>query len=272
MKKTTLLSVILVVVLVASLATATFAWFTMNTTVNANTINMTAVTTRDLKISLDDNPANFDYKIDFNADLIDVWPTTLTDVDAGAGTVEAILELFKQAKTSTTIIPTGSSYAELADEEDLWADAVSDNVIIETFYLLASQQMEVELTTESIITATGAGSVDAALLGAVRLALFDATGKVIAIWAPNADYTTNTYGETTYAASANVDFAGADNFVSQTGGTLETAITLDATLSANAITQYFVAIWIEGADPEAVNANSGLEFNITLQFAEKAII
>lgn len=267
MKKSLLLSLIMVVILIASLSTATFAWFTMNTVVDVAEVNMTAVTTKDLKISLDNEPANFSYSIDFDADLTDVWPTTLTGTEAAAGSVEAILALFKEAASQTTIIPTGSSYAEL-DDEELFTDAAAGNVFIQEFFLLASADMAVELTTESIITAYEAGTIEGALLGAVRLALFDASGEVIAIWAPNNGYTTNPSGESDVGDSENVDFAGADVFVDQAGGTLAEAIELDADLAANTITKYFVAIWVEGADAEAVNANSGLNFNITLQFAE----
>jgi hypothetical protein len=262
MKRSLLLTtVIMVVVLVVALSTATYAWFTVSGTVSTETVQFTAVTTTNLEISLapDDGYSNKVTMV-WNPPEDGIWPVSLEVVEpAQAGAPGWVFTEENEPGEGVTI-------------------TVSNQYLMEELYLRCSGDLNVSLGGASFIVPNQTGSnmngdIDRDLLvGSVRLAIFDENNELLFVWAPNANIKL-TEAEGGYiivtddAENTNTPHTSydGDSFLSQAGTGLGTARPL-ISLAAGVYQKITVFVWIEGTDPECHNVLTGGQFNVALTF------
>ena len=272
-----LLAVITLGIAVIATVGSTYAWFSMNTTVEATGMQLTAVTPVNVVISKDEN-TGFAKEVEFTSSVTELYPAS-TDksllTSSGTFTFFAVREgqvigsngEGGQATTGSegTLFQPGFSTTSVNDK---------DYVISETVYLKTTTG-KVSLTLKSIdlgtttITNSGATIGSEAESGekiadAIYIALCNKNGVFIY----QASGQSGNHKGVKAVASDGTWTEGDTNALSVTG-TTETLIFNSAVsgqelgTDAEAVT---VLVWLEGEDPQCVNAIGGLGLSIGLEF------
>lgn len=276
-KKRSLIATALVcLALLTTVTTATYAWFSINTTVTVGVSSLTAVTGDSIEIS--DDGSSWGSSVSLTLDELD---STVTDI-SGDGK-----DFYKKSGyVSTDYVEfelqfRASSYYEIYLNS---LSTVTPNATV--------------LTGASADNKSSYGNFSKDLIaGAVRVA-FLFNGEVQLVWAPNSNYTlsgsagnytvslTDTTEKTySYATANNTENGGTfggKSFLS-TGvidNTSGTKVYTDKNPVATIVPDVYgvsksvavtVRIWIDGNDPECVNPFLGGIFNTTLGFTAQEL-
>ncbi len=285
MKTRTLLSAtIMLIFMVVTLSTATFAWFSVSRSATAETTEITATAGGDLQICTD------------NKSWSDTADITLSDYNS------SVLDLSGSGD--------GTFYSQVTPGEDSYAVAelATGSVVEFDLYFKSSSAMSVYLSSGSSVdpledvnepetrpseyaTSSASFSQDV-IAGAVRVAFTEddgdeenTTDNVNLLWEPNNDYKLSASG-TKYLFSTGNDADPAEyvtgastttkasslgsKFLSTSSDTTETFSAVDynsiAYLDGSNSTKVTVRVWVEGTDREAIQAAAGGKFSISLAF------
>lgn len=273
MKKSLFITtVIMVVVLIVALSTATYAWFTVSGTVTTSEVQFTAVTTDNLEISLSpDTGYTQSVAMVWNQPESGIWPLSLKSIPYAAATTDA--EWVFGAGTEGV---DAWAFTEANDNGTETPITMAGNYLIEELYLRSSGEVSVSLSGDSVIKPNEIGvnlngTIDRDLLvGAVRVAIFDQNNTLIKVWAPNANIKLTepaniVVGNDGTDTNNTADASYSDKFLSHTGSTLTPEIPL-IDLASGIYQKITVLVWIEGTDPEAHNILTGGKFVVGLSF------
>lgn len=259
--------------LLSTVATATYAWFSINTTVTVGVSSLTAVTGDSIEIS--DDGSSWGSSVSLTLDELD---STVTDI-SGDGK-----NFYKKSGHAST------DYVEF---ELQFRASSYYNIYLNSLSTVTPNART--LTGASADNKSSYGNFSKDLIaGAVRVG-FIFNDEVKLVWAPNSNYTlsgtagnysvstTDTTEKTyTYSLANNqtATFGGA-NFLS-TGVIDNTTTTIysDKNPVATIVPDVYgvskavsvtVRIWLDGNDPECVNPFLGGVFNTTLGFSAQEL-
>lgn len=235
------------------LSTATYAWFTTNTTVSA---------TMSVQVQA---PLNLEIAPDNGSGAPGTWQTGTLALN-GAGDPQKLIPVssndgqnFVQCVTNkdktviTTTIPADGSitFAEASGnykvQKDLWLRSETNNATV-------------------TVTLGVTDASDSKLQGAIRVAIFEGgapgTGTLKKILSPK---TTTASGVETPSGKY-IQKGSGDTYTCEDTTMVANEATINLTASTTGVHYYFV-IWVEGNDANAVQANwVDNEFEITLKF------
>ena len=290
MKKTALKLIPAAAMLLVSaimVSTATFAWFSMNTTVNVTGMSLTAVTPANLVISETGAAGTWSNSLDINLQNINgkLFPASsdtgstgqfnaVTDgnyIKSGAGGV---------AEASTAFLPTASvgqlSSTGQANNTGYWAEYNFKLTLSEEQALAVNVYLS-KLVIADTSTAESNGESITDIDGAVRVALF-VDGALNAIYA-NANAKSESYvaiGGTIEAVTeyANLDSSkkvtmreNTDYFRTDVNGDIAEDEDNLFQVSGAAVKDITIVVWIEGQDPACKNTATGRSFSVDLDFS-----
>ena len=234
------------------LSTATYAWFTTNTTVYA-TMSVQVKAPMNLEIAPDASGVAGTWQTGTLALNVSGDPQKLIPVSSNDGQnfVQCMTNKDKTVITST--IPTDGSitFAEASGnykvQKDLW---------------LRSETNAASVTVTLGVTDTS----NSKLQGAIRVAIFEGgapgTGTLKKILSPK---TTSATGVETPSGKYILKGSG-DTYTCENTTNVANEVAINLPASADGVHYYFV-IWVEGNDANAVQANwVDNAFNITLTF------
>lgn len=266
-KRMLISSVAMLLVAMIALGTATFAWFTSNTSATADDLSVKTVKASELKLSsvqidwtdsLHYNYLNKVLKPASSANGVDWFSATAAGKDsfaADASSVAAIKSQYSQAKNGI-------------------ADYVfMDQLNVANFGGADVENVKIEFALSEGQISTGKKYLRLALVPASRRALSSDTTGLPAIKDGEA-FDANVYSVgpdtadafKTASATATVATIDASSTVSVNVGTLTGAV--DGALSANGAKYYNLYVWFEGQDVDCADANAGndmpkLTFTVT---------
>lgn len=230
-KRALISSVAMLLVAMIALGTATFAWFTSNTTATASGINVKTIQASELVISKSDKD----------------WKTTVNYGVANKVLVPASTSNGSAWFTANAEVKT--DYAKPEDED--FQSASGDN-----YYF--AEQLNVmnkgEATVENV-TITFSGLTNKYLRVAVVPA--DASGNI-----------TGTFTDCIYDASGDV-YQAVETATTTTEVTGKTTYEISVgELAKNEAAYYNIYVWFEGQDEQCIDANAGqivpdIEFTVT---------
>lgn len=270
-KKALLSSVCMLLVALVALGSATFAWFTSNPNAEAAglALKTTAASGLVIRTETDTNwthNAKFDAVQDgtdsnnvpvfkANPEIRDLQPVSQNQTDSSFVTTSAAKasEFGRETdpeKASITAAPDGTFYAEKVYFRLSDGSKAADNA-------------EIDLTG---VTITGAAN--ASMIGCIRVAVADMTGKVIATYATN---TTNANG----VLGSDGTQGNFTKLETTTGTKKEAVYTGALTVNSNITTAPYVTVYayLDGQDKECFSDNVGtinaaqIVTGITVNFA-----
>lgn len=241
--KKLLYSTFLLLISFTLLATSTYAWFSMNTTVNATNIEIKATVSKNLLISSDNS--TFSDEISLNVQNLTLYPVSTIGNDTNTPSffevdnVGRITADDANRKTGTTFKAANSSHYM---QTTVYLKCLSDS----------GQNLTATIIPDSSNNA-------AALNPAIRVMLVDKTNARTYIYAPNgADYIT-----------AGQAMSAADGTVSQVVTMATSGVTnVLASLTADQVYEWDIYAWYEGEDVECKTTNAQVleAFGFSIQF------
>lgn len=273
-KRSLLATGLVCLALLSTVATATYAWFSINTTVTVGVSSLTAVTGDNIEIS--DDGTSWGSSVSLTLDDLD---STVTDI-SGNGK-----EFYnKSGHASTDFV-----------EFDLQFRASSYyNIYLNSLSTVTPNAKVLDGSTAENKSSYGNFSKDY-IAGAVRVA-FLFNDNVQLVWAPNSHYTlsgtagnysvsssdttektytyslannqTGTFSGSNFLATGKID-AGATTTIYTDKNPVATII--PDTYGVVKAVSVKVRIWIDGRDPECVNPFLGGVFNTTLGFSAQEL-
>lgn len=273
-KRSLLATGLVCLALLSTVATATYAWFSINTTVTVGVSSLTAVTGDSIEIS--DDGTSWGSSVSLTLDDLD---STVTDI-SGDGK-----DFYNKSGHAST------DYVEF----DLQFRASSYyNIYLNSLSTVTPNAKTLTGASSDNKSSYGLFSKDL-IAGAVRVA-FLFNDNVQLVWAPNSHYTlsgtagnysvsttdtsektytyslannqTGTFGGDNFLATGAID-AGAATTIYNTKNPVATIVP-DTYGVVKAVTVK-VRIWIDGNDPECVNPFLGGIFNTTLGFSAQEL-
>ena len=241
-KRALLSSVAMLPVALVALGSATFAWFTANTTVTANGFKAQASTADGLKISKKD--------IDYSQGAANIadWAQSVT-MDDMSGTAWAPVSPVFSGTGATWYSGTAASQSQynLASA----ATSGATQYYAKQLWLKSTKSGVSALNVTATITAKTSGQNVAPY---VRVALVSAeTGNTVVYLGDEANETWHPLAD---------------------GGAEDSATTLTAVLTStldktNLATgeQFYVYYWLEGQDEDCIDSNAGLDVQVNLTFS-----
>jgi len=287
--KKLLLAVITLGIAVIATVGSTYAWFSMNTTVEATGMQLTAVTPVNVVISKTKNDG-FGPSVEFTTQTAKLLPASTTLEQLTSSGVS-----FWAVKEGQVIGSNGQGGKATAGsngtkfQTDVKSSATPDNVgrsyfIKEDLYLKTTAG-RISLVLEDIVLGdvtnevlTSGGTVEsAATIGSpattyeIKDALYVAliTDQKTLVYRLGDDGSFK--GVTSVASDGTFTTAGSDTQISTTGsnGTLVFDSAAELTSLGTDPQHVQVVVWLEGEDPECVNAIGGLGLTIGLVFGYK---
>lgn len=260
MKKTTLISTLAMVVIVAlALTTATFAWYSANTQVTAQT-TATAATATSSNLAIGTTAAGSLTSLDLTAvtAMTPAAPTSSWKATAPTN-IKAATDVVALLKTAT-----------VNAENKFTSDPTAPTVLTADFFVINKAESgaaaivpKVTLTTETVADADADGTE------LLRVAIFTIAGEGdSAVWTyketlANTASADVTFGTIVKGESAN--YTTDDNTTQMDKFAAATNTVLDS-LSAGSNVHIGIVAWFDGSG--LVNTNSGAACKFTLTFAE----
>ena len=262
----------MLIILIASSTTATFAWFSMNTVVTIDGIYFMAKVTDELRVAPTASGL-WSYRISAEDLSINNMTDMLPVTYIGGNLFE---NSFKEVKDINTFV--GTSYYT---NKDLFQDAQVDvNYFVAELWFRATSAQKLYIDDISYMQPRGdliiSGVNKDYLAGAVRLGIFNELGDCILVWAPNASIEIGYNDKGSYVVNNNG--TNVDNntiyydteeyiFISTLGSNMQDGgYLLVEELSENQPTLLYMVFWIEGEDPEAQTILSGGRIDVMLSF------
>lgn len=267
-KRILLSSIAMLLVALVALGSATFAWFTVNKVVTADTIKVQAAVADGLVITNKADPQNGDWaaKVSFDSNATTLYAASMNVAAVGTsgstltgGTTKLVYA--KDVKVGGTYSATGYSGAATASN---WDEATlssvpatgvmfdADNYSAAYSFKVASSGDAISGDVTAAISATSTGSVDGRTY--MKAALCDSAGKVIGFW-NDGGYTAITDTTPTVAANAAATAKTTDI----------TAISTTVPAKANAA-QFYLYVWCEGNDGQCSDDYPNGDANFTVTF------
>ena len=185
-KKALLSSVAMLLVALVALGSATFAWFTANPNAEASGLKLKTTAASGLVIRTETDP-NWSHNAIFDA--IDDPADNGTKVIAN--TVIRDLQPVSQNQTDGTFVTTSaaksSEYGRETDASKATISAAPDGTFYaeKVYFRLSDGSKATENAVINLTGVTITGAANASMLGCIRVAVADSTGKVIATYATN---------------------------------------------------------------------------------------
>ena len=280
-----LLAVITLGIAVIATVGSTYAWFSMNTTVEATGIQLTATTPVNVVISKDGT--NFTNSVEFDTKVVGLYPAS-TDKSLLAAVHDYTFWAVQEGQVigsngeggKATEGSNGTKFQTTAFTSDAPVNG-KQYFIAETIYLkttagklsLTLKSINLgDVTDQDVIDSNGGAVSSSAttssgtknLKDAIYVALINKNGAFIY----QADGTSGTVTGVLSVDSNGVWTKGSETVLSVTGAT-ETKIFnvgSDGQELGTSAEEVTVLVWLEGEDPDCVNAIGGLGLNIGLTF------
>lgn len=268
-KKALLSSVAMLLVALVALGSATFAWFTANPNANAAGLKLKTTAASGLVIRTDTDP---NWSHDAKLDAIDDPADDGTKVIANTEIKD--LQPVSQNQANSTFVTTSaaksSEYGRETDPEKASIGTADNGAFYsEKVYFRLSDGSKA--TNNAVINLTGVtitGAANATMLGCIRVAVADSTGKVIATYATS---TTNAHG----VLNADGTEGTFTKLEATTGTKSETVYTGALSVNSDTTKAPYVTVYayLDGQDGDCFSDNVG-EINaaqivtgITVNFA-----
>lgn len=240
-KKALLSSVAMLLVATVAVGSATFAWFSQNTTAKANGVNVKTVKASNIVLCETNSSNDSDWvsTLDLNIHNKQLFPVSTADLSNWYQT--------KATKFNTQATAEGGRGTISAVES---ANADGYYVAKQFFVKSIGEDITASYTVNVTPTAKGA----ATNLNYVRAALADKDGKASSFYGNNA------------ADTACITSDG------NPGGTqtiTTSSITGELSLKKDEGQSVTVYIWFEGEDPECVDSAAGVDVSLEVNFAKK---
>lgn len=244
-------AVVMVLVAVLALSSATFAWFSMNTKVTATNVTIEATTSKNLLITKTSaNADDYSSTTDLDIENLELVPTSTIGGDVATPT------FFKLSTVGTHM--TQDSAARGSDTTFTTATANTDYVKT-TVWLKCVGEDTTNL--KATITTTDGGEAD--LDPAIRVMLVDRTNNKTFIYSPVSGASYLTAGQAV---------TGTDNAQAAVLGTITTAATSSSVLldsmTKDTAYQFDVYAWYEGEDAacKATNTLDLTSYQFSIEF------
>lgn len=271
---------------------ATYAWFTMNSAVTANGMQLTVVAPDNLLISATGTADTYNASATSDevtttavlthassVDGVTFFYTDVVDPEEGTsyGTYTGGIADFKTAGTAGAIAGVADSVAYF--DFTFWVKTTGATAV------------DCAVSDINITTTAEAGVENADIINAVRFAVLDATTTPAAFTSANVAASVTTYqavfGTPYTALGEPIEYSahnqiGEDNTVfykaiSSIATTVETAATqfnptaaIFTVPASTATTNYIpivIRVWVEGQDADCINANGGDVFDVEVEFS-----
>ena len=289
MKKRLLItSIVMMLVVALALSTATYAWFTSNTSVKANSVTLTAATmdADALMISKTSNNDGLSDVVSLAALTGALYPATPNAANTltAASPVFGNLEVQGDGTALVKSLPanTSSYYTDTVYVYNKGSQAVTvDGTTISIAYGLDAAAAEAAASVriallEQVGTSTANGSASATLASATLVGIYE-IDQITAVLdtedEDNDEDTTETIGYTATTKLSNAadtyGYTGAGDAKSKNNITFTGTgfHAINPALSGNYICNgYTVVMWLEGWDAQCTNAVSSGAFNVGLEF------
>ena len=281
-------SIAMLLVALVALGSATYAWFTINKTVTADTINVKAVVTSGLQIS-NTKVDDWQRTVSFNGEY-DLRPVSMpiataaamptgfyaTDVTSGSSTTKggawrnandsikfaaapALPAVNVSALASdTTDRQAKSDYVAVYEVKIRSSGAAIDKPVVANLSCVAPTGAQVDGTTFAKAALVSTDGADAATNFSAITA-----GDVVAIWTDSGAYT----------PIASVDGNGDPTLATSAINSATNGVTVLPSVAANTDTaayNYKLYVWYEGNDPNCDNdyQNAQAQFTLTFTLAD----
>lgn len=241
-KKALLSSVAMLLVATVAVGSATFAWFSQNTTAKANGVNVKTVKASNIVLCATNSPNDSDWvsTLDLNIANKQLFPVSTADLSNWYQT--------KATKFNTKATDEGGR-GTISPVET--ANAGGYYVAKQFFVKSIGEDITASYTVNVTPTAEDGAATN---LDYVRAALADKDGNASSFYGNKA------------ADTACITSDG------KTGGTqtiTTSAITGDLSLKKDEGQSVTVYIWFEGEDPECVDSAAGVDVSLEVNFAKK---
>ena len=289
MKKRLLItSIVMMLVVAVALSTATYAWFTSNTTVTVNSLTLTAATmdADAIMISKTANNEGLTNVVDFTTQSGTLYPSTpnaATALTAPAAASFANLEVNGKGEAKVKALPsnTASYYTDTVYVYNKGSKAVTlDGTAISIAYANVAANVEAAASVrialiERIGSSTPNSTSTATLASATLVGIYEIDEITPVYQTPNDSSTDIVSYTATTKLSSETDTYGITG--SGETKTKNTELMFDGTgfhainsvLSGNYICNaYTVVMWLEGWDAQCTNAASAGVFEVGLVFEQ----
>lgn len=247
-KRLLISSIAMLLVAMLALGTATFAWFTQDTTATADTVYAQTVKASSLQITDKSSPTDSDWGTYINYGLgsksgNDITYQTMFPASSGDGT--NWFTAVSDAEHATTGTRVGNA-------TPVTPTATNPKYVFKSMLNVRNGGDEGSIENVKITLSWGTSPSDYA-----RIALVPA--KVDGTFATNADFTTSVYdteGES-YKGQLTVNTETSSNITGKTTTTINIGTGTNHTLDAGQAEYYVLFIWFEGQDADCIDTNAG---------------
>ena len=288
MKKRLLItSIVMMLVVAVALSTATYAWFTSNTTVTANEVTLTAATmdADAIMISRAADNTGLTNAVDLAALVGALYPATpnaATALTAAAAGSFANLEVQGNGNATVKTLPanTASYYTDTVYVYNKGSQAVTvDGTTISISYANAAENIEaaasVRIALIEQVGSSTANTAASATLGSATLVGIYEIDEITAVHETPADQESPivSYTATTKLSDEADTYGITGDGAAKSKGSQTFDGTgfhpINAVISGNYICNaYTVVMWLEGWDAQCTNASSAGAFNVGLVFEQ----
>ena len=282
-----LLAVITLGIAVIATVGSTYAWFSMNTTVEATGMQLTATTPVNVVISKDAN-TGFQNSITFDSETLNLYPASTDKTlllsngtytfwaveegqvigENGEGGISSTATKFQSSAITTESVGNPAKNYVIAEDIYLKTTAGKISLYLEEI-MLADFEGEVDSHAVESSATVGSPAVAKNIYDAIYVALLTDHGTFIY----QATGGSGNHTGVLSVSSQGVRTLGSQYAFTQTNNTGDEHLIFNSNVEGAELgttaEKVTVLVWLEGEDVDCVNAIGGLGVNIGLKFAYK---